>query len=303
MEIKVYVDILFLTNVLFNFLLLKITELLLRQPTKTWLTLGASAIGSLYAVLAFFLPGNLLFSLPGKLLIGCLMVTLVFRPGCLRAWSKYLCVFYAVVFLYGGLAMSFFCFSNHAAPLGSVMQNGILYVNLSASLLLLLSCLVVAILKTSFSIGARISTRGKEIATLLILHHGKTVTLRGFYDSGNLLRKEPEGRGVIICGWETVKPLFPQSKSPTEAKRKETDWFSVPFSTLQSGGRLPGFFPDAVYLKKDRYYFKTEDVCIGITDRKPDYYNNWDAILPHDFKGVTYYEANLDSEDSDLFMP
>ncbi len=302
MEIKVYVDVLLLTNVVFNFLLLKITGLLLRQPAKTWLLLSVSALGGVYAVLAFFLPDSLLYSLVGKLFMGGLMVTIAFRPACLRAWVKYVCVFYAVVFLYSGMAMSFFYFSDGATLLGSAIQNGILYVNLPVHLLLLLSCLAGAILKTAFSIGARISACGKEIATLLIYHRGKTVTLRGFYDSGNLLRKEPEDRGVMICSWESVKPLFSPQKTLEEVQKKEKGLFFIPFSTLQADGRLPGFFPDAVYLKKGRRFFRTEDVCIGIASRKPDYYNNWDAILPHDFKGVEYYEQNLDSEDAELFM-
>ena len=170
------------------------------------------------------------------------------------------------------------------------------------SVLLPLSGLAWAILKTAFSIGAAISARGKDILSLEVFYRGKTLSLRGFHDSGNLLRKQPEGQGVIICGWDTVKPLFRPLKSLDELIRTEKGLCLIPYNTLSGSGQLPCFCPDAVYIKKGRCLLRTEEVWIGVSNENPDYYHNWDAILPHDFKGVENYEKNLDSEVLEIFQ-
>ena len=80
MEIKIYVDVLWLVNFILNYLLLWMTGLLLRQPRLTLRLACAASFGALYAVCIFFLPVSVLYTIPGKAAVGMLMTAIAFPP-------------------------------------------------------------------------------------------------------------------------------------------------------------------------------------------------------------------------------
>ena len=299
MEIKIYIDVLLITNWIFNYLLLWLSSLLLGSRVSFLrLALGA-LLGALYAVCVFFLPDSWLYSLAGKLAIGMLMAALSFRPHCLRACLKSVCVLYVVTLLYGGTAFCLFFFSDAASLLGSVYRNGSLYVNVPLGVLLLLSVGCYLLLKVVFSLGACLSLRGKQIYKLRVIYRGQTLRLRAFYDSGNFLRDEISGKSVIITQWDVAKHLFQDSKTLKEALSHEPDFITLPYITLQGESLLAAFLPDAIYTENGRQVTQTKVFYIGLVDQTLDDYHNWDAILPHDFEGENQHEKHLDQKAAD----
>ena len=286
MEIKIYVDVLFFINLLFNYLLLWFTGLLLRQSVSNWRLFASASLGALYAVCIFFLPVALFYALPGKLLFGMLMVFLAFRPHSLLAWFKCSCVFFAAVFIVGGAALCFVFFSGEKALQGILYRNGALYMNLPISLLLFLAALGYGILKVAFSLGAKMNAANKQIITLHIVSGNRTVKLRGFYDSGNLLQ-DRHGRGVMITEKKRVAPLFKNQKA------RKTSLAQFRFTTLEGQGKLQGFLPDAIYREEGRRLIPVAPCYVAVTDEPLNYYHNWDTILPHNFEGVEKNETKI----------
>ncbi|MBE7048114.1 MAG: hypothetical protein E7393_01880 [Ruminococcaceae bacterium] len=295
MEIKIYVDVLFVTNLLFNYLLLWLTGLLLRQHANTLRLLFVTLLGALYAVWAFFLPNLPLYTNIGKLIIGAVMTIIAYRPHCLRVCLKYICVFYAAVFILGGAAFCLFWFIRPSEQVGTIYRNGTLYMNLPIYLLLLLTALCYGILKVAMSVGAKISVSGKEIIPIHVVYHGRTVCLRGFYDSGNRLQAA-NGRGIIIVQKSVIKPLFKKEELV------QTEVFTtLNYHTLQGEGQLKAFLPDAIYYKRGHHAIPIHPVYIALVDEPLNYYNNWDAILPHDFEGVEHHEPTIDAKAVQVF--
>lgn len=294
MEVKIYIDVLLVINLIFNYLLLWLTGLLLQLRIPTARLLLTAFLGALYAVFSFFMPDSLLFGLAGKLLAGILMTALSFRPRCFRVCIKYICVFYASVFILGGAAFSFFYFSDSAASLGSVYRNGTLYINLPIYLLLLLCLACYLLLKVTFSVGGRLSRAGKRILRLRVVYKGRVALLRGYYDSGNLLRDEISGKSVIVAEWNSMKKLFEKASSLEEAGKSE-GVIAIAYQTLQGSSLLPALLPDKMYIESKRRLWEIEPVYIGLIDTTLDYYNKWDAILPHDFEGVETHEQQMDT--------
>ena len=286
MEIKIYIDVLLFVNMIFNYLLLWLTGLLLEQKVSAKRLLFAAFSGALYAVFAFFLPDSSLYGLAGKLLAGALMAAFAYRPRTMSLCIKYICVFYASVFILSGVAFAFFYFSDSAASLGAIYRNGTLYINLPIYLLLLLCLFCFVLLKISFAVGGRISATRKRITRIKVMYKNKTATLRAYYDSGNLLRDEISGKSVLIAQWDGIKSLFDNHSTLKEALKQEKDLIHIAYRTLQGSDVLPAFLPDEMYMITKTKIKKLEPVYIGLVEETLDYYNTWDAILPHNFQEI-----------------
>lgn len=296
MEITVYIDVLFLTNFIFDYFLLWLTDMLLHSHASFLRLALTATFGGVYAVLAFFLPTAVLFSLFCKFLAGVLMVALALRPRSLRIMLQSVSVFYLVATALGGAAFCFFYFSEAGAKARAVLQNGSLYLNLPVYHVLLVALALLPIAKVAFEVGTKIAGRTRDILPLLIIYKGKKLHLNGFYDSGNLLEDEISGKSVIVAEWKRTKHLFPGCQKPEDVK----GLIPIPFHTLANDGLLYAFLPDAIYIEKKHKQIQAETVYIGLLDRTLDDYHNWDAILPHDFEGEIQHETKLAPKTFDL---
>lgn len=296
MEITIYIDVLFLTNFIFDYFLLWLTDMLLHSHASFLRLALTATFGGVYAVLAFFLPTAVLFSLFCKFLAGVLMVALALRPRSLRIMLQSVSVFYLVATALGGAAFCFFYFSEAGAKVGAVLQNGSLYLNLPVYHVLLVALALLPIAKAAFEVGKKIAGRTRDILPLLIIYKGKKLHLNGFYDSGNLLEDEISGKSVIVAEWKRTKHLFPGCQKPEDVK----GLIPIPFHTLANDGLLYAFLPDAIYIEKKHKQIQAETVYIGLLDRTLDDYHNWDAILPHNFEGEIQHETKLAPKTFDL---
>ncbi len=241
MEIKIYIDVLWLINFIINNLLIWITSLLLHQPRRVLRSSCASALGALYAVCMFFWPLSFLWSLVGALFLSIIMIAIAFRPRGFKALMKYLCVFYAVTFVLGGTALSIFYMADNAAITGTVIRNGIIYFNFPVYRLLPIAAGCFIILKTAFHLSERLNACQQLTCKVRIQYHGNAVTLRGFYDSGNLLCDPVTGRGVIIANLASLAPLLNEDISTPM-----TEYKTLSCHTLQGDTTLKAFMPDAI---------------------------------------------------------
>ncbi len=279
MEIKIYIDLLFFTNFYFDAFLLWLTfRLLHKRPTLPRLLLAAS-FGGLYGIALFFAPKSLLFSLPVKLLSGAVMLLICAPAHCLRAFIKHLAVFFSLSLASGGIASALFFETGAGALLGAANQNGIWYLNLPFFSLPLLMILGYLMIRKALAFGAL--TSGKSVYTLEIHFGGKSVTLEGFYDCGNMM-KSADGRGVIVTDFSAASPLL-AGLSVNDLPLK------IPCQTLQGKGRLPAFLPDEIYIKKGLTKRQIKPFCVALST--VPIHHHWNAILPRDFKEMTEYET------------
>lgn len=287
LEIKIYIDVLLLFNLLINYLLLWLTGLLLRCRLKTARVLAAAFLGAVYAVLTFFWEAPAVYSLAGKAAVGALMEAIAFRPRCLKAWGRYTAVFYSIVLLTGGAAYALLYCSGAGAFMGAVYRNGSFYINLPVYLLVFLLLFCYFLLHTALNLGARLTAAGKQVVSLRVQLGDESVRLRAFYDSGNFL-SDRRGRGVILAEWKSLRPLFHGVKTP---ERVPVHTVKIACRSLSGQTELKAFLPDAVYQEGKRRQISVAPVYIGMVQEPLDFYNNWDAILPRDFEGVAHYEA------------
>ena len=288
MEVKVYIDVLFLVNLIMNYILLWFTGLFAKIELKFWRMALASAVGAIYAAAVFFIPLTFFYGILTKLVLGCLMVLLGCKPSSIRHFLKELCVFGAVTFATGGIGFAFFYFTNVGSILGAVYANGVLYLNLPAYLLVFLCAVCYIVLNLAFGFVKKIRRKHRLIFDICLMLGGKTVHLRGLYDTGNFLKETISGKSVMIAEWNRVRSLFGKSKTLLDAVSADAAPF-IPITYTGLGGQdvLFAFLPDEIYMA-DTKLTRLSPVYVGIVDRKLDKSNDYNLILPNDFEGADF---------------
>ncbi len=197
----VYVDLFFMINFSMDFLCFFLTAQLLSLKLGIMRTLCASALGGIYACVALFLP----FSGIGEIFLDifvCIIMCAVAFLG-KGAMLSAVCVYIATSAVLGGFMTAMFSLLNKAnLPLDSVGGDG-----LSAYALLLLAAAsaLVSLLGGKFF---RRRTSRKYI-NLQIEFDGRTKTLSGFCDSGNLLCDPLSGKPCIIADRGALEGFLP----------------------------------------------------------------------------------------------
>ncbi|MED0674713.1 sigma-E processing peptidase SpoIIGA [Aneurinibacillus thermoaerophilus] len=102
----VYADMVFVINMVIDYMLLFLTGHICRQPLRKRRLLLASAVGAAYTVFLFFPPLSFAFTFLAKFIFSCIMILLAFRWT--RIWTtlRLLGAFYAVSFFIGGGLMA-----------------------------------------------------------------------------------------------------------------------------------------------------------------------------------------------------
>ena len=126
----VYIDVLFVVNLIINYVLLLASGVLSKVKRKRLRILFGAFIGALYAVLIFFPDFSVIYTTISKMLISMVIVGIAFPFYSLRSYIKTLLIFYMVSFGFGGCVLGVFYFSSIGANLGAIYSNGIFYFNL-----------------------------------------------------------------------------------------------------------------------------------------------------------------------------
>ena len=197
----VYADLLFLLNLIANYLLLLAAGRMAGAALARWrIGLGAAA-GALYAVL-LFLPGlGWLGQWPCKIALGVVMALIAY--GGERRLLRLTVLFFGASAALAGAVLG-------AELLGSVpltVDRGVFYSEIDLRLLLLLFVACYFVLSLFFRrVGGH---SGRELVRLELALNGGTAVVTALLDTGHSLTDPATNRPVVVAWWESVAGLLP----------------------------------------------------------------------------------------------
>ncbi len=274
----VYVDILILTNFLIDYFLLLLTASLSKIHKKRWRLIISAAVASLSSLLIFAPELSAPVEIGINLAVSALIVLIAFGFKNRIRFLKNTVIFYAAnVILAGGTLLFWSLFKVK----GTVVRNGAVFYNVSPAVLVVTTAVVYAVATIVSKIIKRRQCRNAECDIILKLD-GKSVTLSGLVDSGNLLRDMLTGNPVIVCSFDKIKNLFDDrmqyilSKKNFEMGFYEdiiTSGFSsrfrlIPFDSLGSSGIMTAFVLDSAVIKTKDKEQRIDDIIMAITHKK-----------------------------------
>lgn len=202
----VYIDSLFLLNLVVNYLLLLSAGKLAGEPLRRcWLAVGA-ALGALYAACVFFPGTGFLLHPLCKLGVGVLMLLLAY--GGSRHLLRVTLVFFGVSAAFGGGIFAITLLGGR----GMTLKNGIFYSGMDLRLILLSAAGCYVLMTMVFRRAARHSPG--ELRKVTVTLAGRTICLTALRDTGNTLTDPVTGRPVLVAEAARILPLFPEGEGP-----------------------------------------------------------------------------------------
>lgn len=254
---KIYLDVILLINFGFDFLLLLIVNLILKQRVRLYRVFLGSLLGSLSIFFLFIkLQSFTLFLL--KVIVSILMVLITF--GKKQFWKNMLYLYFTSILLGG-----FLYFINLQL---SYKNEGLIFFYNGFSLnLILLFILSPIILYCYYKQSRYFQNTLSNIHTVDLYYQGKIFSYSAYLDTGNQLYDPYKHREVSLL-------YAPELYNSCEK------FILIPFHTLAAVGFVKGIVVDKIIVDH-KYVF--ENILIGLS-REAFSLENADIILHGNFK-------------------
>jgi len=214
----IYIDTLFLLNLIVNYLLLLTTAKIGAVQIPRW-RLGIGALfGAVYAEAAVFPPLGFLLAAPMRLVSGSAMVLLVF--GGKRGILRLTLLFFAVSAAFGGTIYAI------SLMAGGPAYDGHHVLPISLKVLVVAFALCYGVMSLVFHRLGR--DTGPKLVEIELTRKGRSVAFTGLLDTGNSLTDPLTGGAVLVAETETLLPLF----DPATARLLQSPLADTPVELL-----------------------------------------------------------------------
>ena len=203
---EIYLDVVFLTNFLMDYILLRLTCRILNRQVKVWKSFLGAGIGALGACVYLMLPADIsrlaVILYQGILAVGMTGIGCGIKTG--STLVRAMITLYLTAFLCGGF--------------WEVLSG-----NREISLkLFFVSALFTYLLLTCVSIGYEVyRSRNRNVYPVTLEQGDRRVSLRGLYDTGNQLEDSLSGKPVSMVDRECLERLL--GKELTEFLEYESE--------------------------------------------------------------------------------
>lgn len=240
----IYLDILFLINVMMDFLLIELTAALCAVPVKLFRAILSGICGGIGGVLLFLPDLRVPAAAILEVGLGAVMLFVAFYPVRPIEFLKRGAVFLTASFLISGLL--YFDMQHE----GGMIKNGIYYLTIPR----LFFCSFAGFFAISILAKLIRNRTGRRFSEVELVCQGKRTKLLGFYDSGNMLLDPETKQPAIVIEEAVLKKMFGRGaceKNLSEWVERERI-LSVPYHTVDSAGTLTAIRLDEVRLDKKR---------------------------------------------------
>lgn len=251
---KIYIDVIFLINIFFDFLLLLSVSLILRRRANIFKIILGSLVGASSILFLFFnISTTTLFFL--KIIIALLMVLTTFGYKNIRYTLKNISFLYLTSIALGG-ALYFFNIEFSYKNEGIIFYHNGMSINLII-LLIISPILIYIYVKEIKSIRNNYSKYHKVD---IYFKSNKNVLLTGYMDTGNNLTDPYKGRPIVLVNYKKIKKYVSDEKE-----------LLVPFNSVNNDSimkciRISKIIVDGKTIKNVLLGISTNDICIDGVD-------------------------------------
>lgn len=275
----VYLDVVFLENVVINYIILYATSIISKVKIKQIKLLLGSLFGATYSIVYYILELKIYTNFIVKIILSIVIIYISFNPKDFKELIKQIMLFYLVSFVFGGAAISIIYMVNSH---DITIQNGVLVGKYTIRTILL------GIITAYFTVivaGKIISNKVKftkkdMICNISVEIEGKKLETKAMYDTGNLLKEPISNTPVIVMESTLLHDIIPEqilnnlekilggdlSNISEETQKHFISKFRViPFSSLgKQNGMLLGIKAKNLIVNFKGETSEVENLIVGI---------------------------------------
>ena len=277
----VYLDIVFLENVLMNYIIVYATGVVIKNDCKRWRVFFASCIGAMYTVVMYLNIIPIYSNIVMKIILSVVMVYIAFKQKSIKRLIKDLVIFYLVSFVCGGCVFALMYFWQ---PQMVQIRNGVFVGAYPLKIALIGGVIAFCVLQFSFKIVKTKLNKKDMIYDVEVIISGKSVKVKALLDTGNLLKDPITGFPVIVIENTSLNSIISKKilnnlnkilggDIDELTKDKEFEYTisrfrMIPFSSLgKQNGLLLGIKADSINILLDDKTNRVNNAIIGIYDK------------------------------------
>ena len=264
----IYVDILFLLNLLITYFLLSATRKICCSESSKW-RIAASCVFGTASSLLIFLPefGGFITGLLCRLIPAVIILLIAFGYKNTKYFLRNLFCFFVLSFLYYGVMM--FVYSNNNSAV--YINNGSVYVDISPILLVVSTLLCSLIIIIINSVFKRNSQSSKKCQVILNIDKN-TVETVAMIDTGHCLKDNLSGNYVSVIDDNNNDEVLKRIKSLNKTEYKNR-FRLIPCSTVTGEKILEAIRFDimTIILNNKKYVIKNPVIAFTNTKMGDDF--------------------------------
>ena len=271
----VYADIVFIENLIINYVILYVTTLLKKIKVSYFRILLSAICGSVYAIVSIIVSDNII----SKIILSIVMILIIYPTKDIRKFLETLAIFYLVSITTGGASIAISYLVN-GYKINTV--NGATIVDfpiLFSSIGLILGIILIKI--TINNVKSKI-TQKNIFYDIEVFIGNKRTKIKALLDTGNMLKDPISQKPVIVATKRSLKNVIPQE-------------ILEDIKNILGGDRLGDIKPIGIKSNKiivDNNEIK--DVIIGIYEKEFSRRKRYDALIGIDllYEEECNYEFN-----------
>lgn len=258
----VYVDVVFVLNLIIDYLLLYMTGKMIKSNASKIIIACGAAVGAFYTVLMLCVDYGFFSSLPCKLVFSALLVRITFGKMPFKGFMRAMVMFYFVNFAFcGGIYAS-------AAMLG--MSNKLLTFGIFTFYS------VISYIILTLAARHRRSVLQKQKIKLIVSLNNFEKEVDCIVDTGNSLYAPFSGKPVIVAEKNELKGLLPDNFPQS----RDVKPIMIPFRSVGCDkGVIYGFTPDNAYIIHKGEKKRVQKVVIGLYEGNLSADGNYKGLI------------------------
>lgn len=283
-----YIDIIFVENIIMNYIILFATGLIIKKDIKHLKLFISSTIGATYAIMSYISGLEIYTNQITKFLLSIVMIYIAYNPTNIKKMFKDIVIFYLTSFCFGGAA---YYLLYYISPQQIKNIGGTLTGSYPIKIAILGGILGFFILNIAFNIIKNKVDKTSIFYDIEVFYKEKSVKVKMLLDTGNLLVEPITSFPVIIIEKEKMKEILSQKDLEIIGKGlvNNFDGLSedlklrcriIPFSSIgKNNGMIIGMKPDYIKIYDDENVKIIKKVIIGIYDKKISRNNKYSGLM------------------------
>jgi len=288
----IYLDVIFLENLILNFLILYAVGIETKSKVKFVRIVVSSVVGSAYTVLLYMINNDFFHSIIMKILLSLVMNYIAYKTNKIKEILKKIVYFYLTSFVFGGGALALI----YVVNTGKIsIHNGVIsgkYTLLTIMIGVIVSFIVIII---SFKLIKNKITKKDLVCNIKIIVNDKQIQTKALIDTGNFLKEPITNIPVIVAEHKLLKNIISDEilenienilggdlKNISETTRNEylSKMKIIPFSSLgKQNGILLGIKAQEAIIEQNEETKKIKKVIIGLYNKKISYKGEYHALI------------------------